>query len=165
MKHFLKITLLLFTVICQAQTKLVLTPKGFGTVELKTPNKPLDDLIDASKAWVPFFNRGSYDITEVTQNSMTIDALYENAYYYYNVGVKYNNDIRYSLKVAFLPDHTYTLTLSVKEIYTKNVLLKTTVSDFFTQDGKVKDDFRDAKSSIESTVNRIIKSYSGFIAH
>lgn len=163
MKNLLTTTLLFFITICSAQTKLELTPQGFQTQELKTPDRLLDQLIEASKNWAPTYNKKRYDVSEVTTNSLVIEARYENGYYSYNVGVKYNHDIVYRLKVVFNEDKTYSLSISVKEIYAENVLLKTTTADFFTEDGKLKDDFRDAKPSLENTINRIVKSYVGYI--
>ncbi|MCF6132876.1 hypothetical protein [Flavobacterium wongokense] len=163
MKHLLQISLLLFFTICSAQPKLELTPQGFQPLEMPTPNRPLDQLMEGSKNWAPYFNKKTYDIFDVTENSLSIEARVENGYYYYNVGVKYNCDIVYTLKIEFRPDKKYTLAIAVKEIYAKNVLTKTTVADFFTADGKLKDDFRDAKPSLENTINKIVKSYVNFI--
>lgn len=163
MKNFLKLLLFFGILTTQAQSKIELTPQGFPSVEINAPQRPLEELIDASKAWAPYFNKIGYDITEVTTNSMLIEAKYENAYHYYNVGVKYNCDIRYSLKIAFA-DGKCAMKFTVKEIYGENQLLKTTVADFFTADGKVKDDFRDAKPSLENTANRILKSFANFIS-
>jgi hypothetical protein len=164
MKHFLYITLFFCIATASAQPKLNLTPQGFEQIEMRTPNLPLDQLLELSKAWAAYYNKTGYDIFDVTTNSLTIEAKNENAYYYYNVGVKYNCDIKYSLKIVFREDKKYTLKLTVKELYGENVLLKTTISDFFTLDGTLKDDFRDAKPSLENTVNNIIKSYTNFIA-
>jgi hypothetical protein len=131
---------------------------------MPTPNRPLDQLLEASKNWAPYFNKKTYDISDVTENSLTIQSRVENGYYYYNVGVKYNCDIVYTMKIVFREDRKYSLTIAVKEIYAENVLTKTTVADFFTAEGKLKDDFRDAKPSLENTINKIVKSYVRFIA-
>ena len=164
MKHFLKITLFFWIVASSAQTKLEMTPKGFAPLEMDMPNQPIHKLIEQSKEWAQYYNEKGYDVFDVTQNSLTIEAPYENAYYYYNLAVKYNFDIKYNLKIVFGENQKYTLTFTVKEIYTDRIPIKTTVADFFTSEGKVKEDFKDAKPSLESTVNRIIKSYINFIA-
>lgn len=163
MKHLLSIALLFCIGLSSAQAKLELTPKGFMPVEMKTPNLPPDQLIDVSKAWAAYYNKNGYDVFDVTEKSLTIEAKVENAYYYYNVGVKYNCDIKYSLRIVFQENKTYKLSVTVKELYGENQLLKTTVADFFTPEGKLKDDFRDAKPSLEKTVNNIIKSFANFI--
>ena len=132
-------------------------------LELKTPDRPLDQLFQASKSWAPYYNKKGYDVFDVTENSLKIEARVANAFYSYNVGVKYNHDIVYTLKIEFEQNKKYTLSISVKEIYAENVLLKTTIADFFTDEGKLKDDFRDAKPSLENTINNIVKSYTNFI--
>ena len=164
MKYFLNIALFFFVTLSSAQTNLKLTPQGFATLELKTPNKPLDQLITASKSWASVYNKKGADVSEVTGNSLIIDAKIDNAYYTYNVGVKYNYDIEYTLKIAFQDNKTYTMRISIKDIYTENIVVKTTTADFFTAEGKVKDDFKDAKPALESTINKILKSYTNFIA-
>ena len=164
MKYFLSFALFFFVTVISAQTNIELTPQGFMTVESKSPNKPLDQLIRDSKSWAPFYNKKGYDISEVTENSLTIDAKVENAYHMYNVGVKYNYDITYKLKIAFdTSTNTYSLKISVKDIFTENIAVKTTTADFFTADGKVKDDYRDAKPLLEKTINKIVKSYINFM--
>jgi len=164
MKYHLKIFLLLFVGICSAQNNLELTPQGFASLEIQTPNKPLNQLIEASKFWAPYFNKKGYDLSELTENSLTIDAKILNAYHTYNVGVKYNYDIAYTLKIVFESNKTYRLKISIKEIYTESIAVKTTIGDFFSTDGKVKNDFKDAKPSLENSINKVLKSYSSFIA-
>jgi hypothetical protein len=163
MKHLLNIALLFWIAISSAQTKLELTPDGFQPLEMKTPNLPIDQLLQASKSWAPYYNKKGYDVSDVTANSLKIEARAENAFYSYNVGVKYDYDIVYTLKIVFEEDKQYKLSISVKEIYADKVLLKTTTTDFFNAEGKLKDDYRDAKPSLENTINRIVKSYANYI--
>jgi len=163
MKYFLKITLFFWIAVSSAQTKLELTPQGFAPLEIKTPNQPIDKLIERSKEWASYYN-GNADVFNVTKNSLTIETPHENAYYYWNLGVKYYFDIKYSLKIVFGENQKCTLTFIVKEISIDRVPIKTTVANFFTSEGKLKDDFKDAKPSLEKTVNKILKSYINFIA-
>ena len=163
MKHLLKITCLFWITFCSSQTNLELTPQGFASLEFKTPDRPVDELFRGSKSWAPYYNKKGYDIFDVTENSLKIEARIANAFYSYNVGVKYNYDIVYTMKVVFGTDKKYSLSISVKEIYAENVLLKTTVADFFTEDGRLKDDFRDSKPALEKTINKVVKSFTGYI--
>ncbi len=163
MKYFLTIALFFYISFCSAQVKLKITPQGLSTLELPTPNRPIDQLIELSKSWAASYNKKGADVSNVTENSLTVDARVENAFYSYNVGVKYNYDIKYKLEIEFKEDQTYSLGISVKEIYAENVLTKTTLADFFTAEGKLKDDFRDAKPSLENTLNKILNSYVNFI--
>lgn len=128
------------------------------------PKHPVNKLIEQSKEWAYSYNEKGVDVYDVTSNSLTIESRYENAYYYWNLAVRYDFDIKYSLKIVFGENQKYTLTFTVKEIYIDKVPLKTTAANFFTSEGKVKDDFKDAKPSLENTVNKIVKSYINFIA-
>lgn len=164
MKYILKITLFFWMTLSFAQTKLEMTPKGFAPLEIKMPNKPISKLVASSKEWASYYNKNGYDVFDVTENSLSIEALNVNAYYNYNRAVKYNYDIRYILKIVFREDKKYTLTFTVKEIYTDSVPLKSTIADFFTPQGNLKEDYKDVKPSLENTVNKIVKSYTNFIA-
>src|SRR6187551_3450917 len=108
MRHFLKITLFFWIVVSSAQTKLELTPKGFAPLEIETPNQPINKLIEQSKVWAPHYNINVADVFDFTANSLTIEARYENAYYNYNLAVKYNFDIKYRIKIVFGENQKYT---------------------------------------------------------
>ncbi|PVX46863.1 hypothetical protein C8C85_2753 [Flavobacterium sp. 103] len=164
MKYLFKIVLLFWIIVSSAQTKLELTPKGFAPLVIDIPNQPIHKLIEQSKEWASYYNAKGSDVFDVTENSLTIEARYENAYYYWNLAVQYNLDIKYSLKIVFGENQKYTLTFTVEEIYIDKVPLKTKVANFFTPEGKLKEDFKDAKPSLESTANRIVNSYINFIA-
>lgn len=147
-----------------SQPKLKMTPNGFAPVELPTPNFINEKLIEKSKSWAAYYNKNGFDVFNVTENSLTISALNENAYFYRNIGVTYSYNIRYNMTIVFKDNNTYSLTFEVKEIYAKEVLVQTTIADFFTPDGKLKEDYKEVKPSLEKTVNRIVKSYSSYIA-
>jgi hypothetical protein len=153
----------LCTVSLSAQQALEMTPQGFAPITLDSPSKPLEKLIEAATAWAPYYNKKGYDVYDVSANSITIDAWKDNAYFYRNLGERYDYNIKYSLKVVFNADKTYTLTFAVKDIYAKKVLVQTTVADFFTPDGKLKEDFLEVKPSLENTADKIVKSFAEFI--
>lgn len=160
---FLSALFFLVTVSCFAQPTLEMKPNGFASVTINSPNKPLEKLIESATAWAPYYNKKGYDIYDVSDHSITIDAWKENAYFYRNLGERYDYNITYSLKVVFNADQTYTLTFKVKDVYAKKNLVKTTVADFFTPEGKLKEDFLDVKPSLENTANKIVKSFGEFI--
>lgn len=159
------ILLFLFGITCIAQeSKFELTPQGFPNQQLTTPNKLLEKLIESSKSWAYYYNKQGHDVLNLTDNSLTIEAKKESAFHNYNVGARYNYDMVYALKIYFKEDNNYTLDLSIKELYSDNVLLKMTTADFFTPEGKVKEDYLEAKNSLEDTVAKIIKSYANYIS-
>lgn len=152
------------TISLSAQVKMEMTPAGFAPVEFKSPNRPTEKLIEAVKGWASTYNRKGYDVYDVTENSVSVDAIREFAYFYRNLGERYDYNIRYTLKINFREDKTYTVTFSVKESYAKQTLVQTTIADFFTPDGKLKDDYIDVKPSLEHTAGKIVKSLSDFLA-
>jgi hypothetical protein len=141
-----------------SQDVLVLTPSGFDPVEIQRPAKTNEKLIEASKAWAPNYNKQQFDLYNITENSLDIDAVKDNAFYYRNLGEVYNYGIKYSVQVNF-GNNTYTVKFVVKEIYAKRTQMQTTIADFFMPDGSLKEDFEEVKPSLERTANNILKSY------
>lgn len=162
MKTFLQILFVFSFISVASQVKLELTPEGFAPIEIPKPDKTHEKLIEASKAWAPFYNKEQNDVYDVTENSFTIDAMKDNAFFYRNLGEVFKHRIKYSLKVTFL-ENTIRITFIVKEIYTNKTLTKTTVGDFFAPDGRLKEDFEEVRPSLEETANKVIRSYSAFI--
>jgi hypothetical protein len=160
------LTLLLCFLACAAlaQPKLELTPTGFPAIEIARPDKTNEKLIEASKDWAPSYNRQQHDVYDVTANSLSIDAIRENAFFYRNLGEIYSYRIRYTLKVVF-GEKTCRLEFFVRDIYAKKTLTKMTVGDFFTPEGKLKEDYAEVKPSLEKTANNILQSYTDFISN
>lgn len=165
----MKNTLLLFLFFCSslaiAQTKLELTPNGFSSLKINSPAKPLEKLMDAAKTWADTYNsKNGADAYDVTSNSLKIDALKDNAFFFRNLGETYSFKIRYTLSVEF-GDRTYKLTFRVKEILDSDEkLLNTTIADYFTSEGKLKEDYEEVKLSLENTANAIVNSFATYIA-
>jgi len=165
MKFTLNIFLFFCTALAFAQPKLEMTLKGFAPIELPTPAKPNEKLIEASKSWAAFYNKQGYDVYDVTESSLKIDALKKNAYVFRNLGETFSYDITYTLSIVFNADKTYKLQFAVKQIYLKGTPVKTTIPDFFMPDGNLKEDFSDVKPTLEDTANKIAVSFSNFIVN
>ncbi len=163
MKKASIVYLLFFISSLAAQEKFELTPQGFAPVEIQRPEKVNEKLIEISRAWASSYNKKEFDIYDVTENSMTVDAVKENAFYYRNVGEAFYYRIVYTLNLTF-GQNTITVAFSVKEIFQKKTPVQGTIADYFTADGKMKEDFEEIKPSLEQTANNILLSYSNFIA-
>jgi hypothetical protein len=142
-----------------------MTPEGFLPISYETPRRTNEKLIEAVKSWAHTHNKKGYDIYDVTENALSIDTWKTNTYFFRHLGERYDYNIRYTLKVVFNSDKTYTLTFSLKEVYAKEILVKTKLADFYTSDGKLKEDFEEVKPTLENTVSKILKSVSSFIAN
>ena len=164
MKHLLQIALFLCVAITSAQIKLELTPQGFTPIEIELHKKSFDKITEVSKSWATYYNKRGADVYDVNQNSLSIGALNEYAYYYWNLGEKYNYNIKYIMTLKFKENNKYTLAFKVNEILSDHVLTKTTTADFFTAEGNVKQEYEESKTSLENTVNKIVNSYVDYIA-
>jgi len=162
MKKLLTIFCCFYCCFAFSQEKIELSPNGFPTVTIPRPNIPLENLIEASRSWALFYNKNGADAYEVTSNSLKIDALRKGAFSYYSLGERYSFDIRYTLAIEF-GDTSYTLKFTVKEIYTDDKLLKSTLADYFTPEGKLKEGFEEIKPSLENTVNKLLGSFATYL--
>jgi len=162
--HFIALLLLCATSVF-AQINLELQPQGFPSVTINRPAVPEDKLIETIRNWVATYNEKNqygYDISEVSSTGMTIDAHKQNAFYYRNRGELYQHRIRYTMRLDF--GETIKVQFSVKEIYAQKRLTTLDVADFFLPDGRLKDDYRDAKPSLEKTANSILNNFSEFMS-
>lgn len=165
----------LITIICflyagtaAAQPQAELLPGGFATFEIDIPATPNEKLVELSKNWAMEYNhrktldQQGYDITDVTETSLTITAYRRNAFYYTNRGEAFDHDIRYEMRLAF-NENRYTLQFVVIGIYLDNSRIEYLLLDYFTTKGELKEGYSEIKPSLEATVNSIIKSHYNFI--
>jgi hypothetical protein len=142
-----------------AQLQMDLTPAGFAPVEAAMPSAPMINLIETAKGWAANYNRKGADVYEITDTSLKIDAVKDNAFYYVNRGQKYLFGIKYTLAVVF-GDKTYKVSFIVKEIYGKDDKpMQSTLADYFTSEGKVKEDYVEMLPSLEYTAEQIVGNF------
>lgn len=157
---------LLLPVVTLAQPSLELEPSGFAPATVSIPTTPNDKLIELTKSWAQEYNKNNkrgYDITDVTDNSVTITSYKKNAFYYRNKGESFNHSIGYTMKLNF-GEGTYTVTFSVDDIYFDNdKLLEYKIPDYFTDVGKLKEGYTGLDTSLEKNVNEIVLSHYNFL--
>jgi hypothetical protein len=148
-----------------AQPRLELEPAGFAPIEISLPPTPNDKLIEVTKAWAKEYNKGAkgYDFTNVTANSITINAYKKNAFFYRNRGEAFDHSINYTMKITF-HENSYTLQFTVTDIFVgTDKLIEYKLPDYFTNEGKLKEGYDDLKPSLEKNVNDIVASHYNFI--
>jgi hypothetical protein len=141
---------------------LTLSATGFEPVSFPRPALTDDKIVEAVKGWADSYNKREHDVFNVTQHSLEVDAMKDNAFYYHNLGELYSYNIKYNLKISF-DDKRVWVAFGVKEIYTKRTLLKTAVADFFGPDGNLKEDFSEVKPSLEKTAGKIVRSLAKYL--
>ncbi len=155
---------LIFSGVAVAQPVLELTPSGFAAVLVERPPLPDERLMELSQSWPAFFYKGRepYDVYDVTATSLKIDGFRDNAFHYRNLGEVFQYRIKYTMEIGFTAS-AIEVKYTVKEIYADRNITKLTVADFFAPDGRLKDDYREAKPSLEMTMTKLLRSYIGFI--
>lgn len=163
MKVFLCSIAFMLCAVCNAQ--FVLTPNGFNTVVLERPNLSDDALIEAVRSWISNeyqHNEAGYDIYGERPNGLLWSSEMHNAFYYVNRGETQYHRIKYECSFRFDSGQMF-LDFRVIEIYTGRQATRLTPGSFFNGQGALKDDYRDAKPSLEASVNRLLRSFSGFM--
>lgn len=162
MKKLLTIYCVFYCCLMFSQESVELTSNGYPALTIVKPAIPLENLVEASRSWALSYNKNGADVYEVTSSSLKIDALRQNAFFYYSLGDRYSFDIKYTLAVEF-GDINYTLKFTVKEIYTDGKLLKSNLGNYFTPEGKLKQGFEEIKPSLDITVNRLLSSFVTYL--
>lgn len=164
MKLLLQLFLIFFTISNYAQIKVQVTQNGIEPNSFTEKIPPMTDerFIELSQIWASEFSGGNANNTEVTTNSLTIDAMRDNAFLYRNKGETFLHNIKYQLKVTKNGD-SYTTSFKILEIYARKVLLKSTITDYFLPNGNLKEGFEQVKPSLERSVNIILNSYDRYL--
>lgn len=125
MKFFFSILFIFASIITNAQARMELTPKGFDPNPIRgnLPFMTNEKFIDGTKLWIGEFSRGEADISEVTENSLTIDAFRDNAFYYSSLGDTFYQKVKYRIKLS-KEGNEYVLSFQITEIYAKKNTLE-----------------------------------------
>lgn len=164
MKLLLQLFLIFFTISNYAQIKVQVTQNGIepNSFTEKIPPMTDDRFIELSQIWASEFSGGNSNSTEVTANSLTIDAMRDNAFLYRNKGETFLHNIKYQLKIT-KSGNSYTSSIKILEIYARKVLLKSTITDYFLPNGNLKEGFEEVKPSLERSLNIILNSYDKYL--
>ena len=164
MKLILQLLLLFSAFANYAQINVRVTQNGVdpNPTQGKIPAMTDERFIELTQNWIQEFSRGEFEITELTPNSMTIDAFRDNAFIYRNKGETFHHKIKYRMKVQ-KTGNTYTAGFQIAEIYANKVLLKSLISDYFLSNGNPKEGFEEVKPSLENSINIILNSYDRYL--
>lgn len=157
MKQLLLIGLFLYAGVAWAQPPFELTPNGFAPVTFTVPARDMLDRADRITRWAAKENRKGHDVVRESDQSLRVEARRDNAFFYRDRGEEYAFRIDYVMTIGFTDD-TCTVTFSVSDIYGKGRPVQMQLSDYFLSDGRLKEDFRDVKPSLERTANALLRS-------
>lgn len=158
MKKFYLFIAFFTSILSFGQAKTELLPNGtFPPVEEAINSMTNEKFLDATKLWIAEFSRNEFDVTEVTENSLTIDAFRDNAFVYSNRGENFTHKVKYQLKIV-KTQNRYSAAFKVTEIHTKKTMLEYNMANYFTSEGKLKEGFEDVKPSMDRTANIILSS-------
>lgn len=164
MKRILYLLLFSCAFASYAQINVEVTAGGINPnpIQSTIPQMTDERFIELTQLWAPEFSRGESNITEITANSLTIDAFRDNAFLYRNKGETFFHKIKYQMKIS-KSGNSYSVSFKVLEIYANKVLLKSTIEDYFLPNGNLKEDFQEVKPTLEKSINIILNSYDRYL--
>lgn len=145
-----------------AQVRPELTPRGFDPVVIDRPAASSEKLLERAREWAANYHRRDYDIYDISEDGLKVDAIRNNAFYYRSRGETYFYNIRYTVDFS-CNDQTCTVGFVVKEIFVKQTVSKKRLADFFTPEGKLRSEFLEVKPSLEETARGVLNSFINFI--
>lgn len=138
---------------------------GFNPIDVNIPATKAEKLVSLTKTWALERERRNtdkdkgYDFTNMSDNTITLTGFKKNAFYYNNLGEQFEHRIQYTMKFTFYEDR-YNLVFTVTQIYTdNNVPVQSSLSDYFTGEGTLKEGYTNLDTSLETTVNNIVQSH------
>ena len=168
MKKLIFLTLLLLGtnfIISQDIPALKLTIDGAQPVELKIDNLTTNQIYDRSFMWLQETFVNSKDALEenIENEKIKIEGFAKKAWWYKSMGIKNYNHMEYTVQLYF-KDNQVKFNYSVGQFYMlEGPKTQYDYRMFFKKDGSIRNQYIDAVSSLELTMNTLLFSYYNYI--
>lgn len=168
MKKLIFFTLLLLGtnfIISQDIPALKLTIDGAQPVELKIDNLTTNQIYDRSFMWLQETFVNSKDALEenIENEKMKIEGFAKKAWWYKSMGIKNYNHMEYTVQLYF-KDNQVKFDYSIGQFYMlEGAKTQYDYRMFFKKDGSIRNQYIDAISSLELTMNTLLVSYYNYI--
>lgn len=168
MKKLIFLTLLLFVtnfIISQDITALKLTINEVQPVEFTIDSLTTNQIYDRSLMWLQeTFVNSKYVLKENIENEkIKIDGFAKKAWWYKSMGLKNFNHMEYTVQLYFKDNHVK-FDYSIGQFYMlEGPKTQYDYRMFFKKDGSIRNQYVDAVSSLELTMNTLLVSYYNYI--
>lgn len=168
MKKLIFLTLLLLGtnfIIAQDIPALKLTIDGAQSVELKIDNLTTNQIYDRSLMWLQETFVNSKDVIKenIENEKIKIEGFAKKAWWYKSMGIKNYNHMEYTVQLYF-KDKQVKFDYAVGQFYLlEGPKTQYDYRMFFKKDGTIRNQYIDAVSSLELTMNTLLVSYYNYI--
>ncbi len=149
----------------QDYSKFVLTKDGVEPIVVQFDSMSAPVLYAKAYKWVQKSYKNPEKVlkTNLQGEEIRVEAYKEGAFFYKQFGKPYYFDIEYSFTIQ-LKDKKIRLIYTPSQIWTSlSSRALFSYSSFFKKTGELKDVYRDAKPSMEQTMNDLVKSLCDYL--
>jgi len=148
----------------QKMTNFELTKEGVKPVNIKLGNLGAKIIYKKTMDWVQenYSNPSAVLKSNIENKTIRIEDLKRNAWFYMGFGFKNEFDMEYSFQVD-IQDNKVKLTFTPKQFWNGDEKAPFSYDLFFTNDGRVDWQWKDAKPSMDKTMNDIGLSLLSYI--
>lgn len=165
----MKVTFLLMlfasiTTLSQDIPKFELTKEGIKPIVVNIDSFTTSALYDKSLKWIQetYKNPELVLKTKIENEKIRIDGYKQEACYFKSLGIKTSFDVKYYFEVEF-KDNKIRLTYLPYEFWSSGRKMSYTYEVFFNNSGEVRAMYKEAKSTLETSMNELVTSLYTYI--
>ena len=166
MKHLLIAVFALTTLFGYSQDipKFELTKDGVSPIIVNIDSMSAEAIYKKTLNWVQESYKTPKEVlkTNIENEKIRVDGFKKNAWFYKSLGVTNSYDIEYSFEVEF-KENKIRLTFTPGQFWADNQKVLYDYKTFFKSSGEVKGAYKDAKPSLEQSMNDLTASLYNYI--
>ena len=166
MKHLLITVFVLTSFIGYSQDipKFELTMDGVSPIIINIDSINAEAIYKKTLNWVQESYKTPKEVlkTNIENEKIRVDGFKKNAWFYKSLGVTNSYDMEYSFEIEF-KDNKIRLTFTPGQFWANNQKVLYDYKTFFKNSGEVKGAYKDAKPSLEQSMNALVSSLYNYI--
>ena len=161
MKPLSSLGFLLMSLSCVSQemAKFELTKDGVAPIVVNIDSSKAEAIYKKTLNWVQESYKTPKEAlkTNIENEKIRVDGFKKNAWYYKSLGVTNSYDMEYSFEIEF-KDNKIRLTYSPGQFWADNQKVLYDYKTFFKSSGELKSAYKEAKPSLEQSMNELALS-------
>jgi hypothetical protein len=158
---FVSISIISFS---QDTARFELTKDGVLPIVVNLDSLNAKTIYSKTLNWIQVNYKNPKEVlkTNVENETIRIDAFKKNAWFYKSLGMKQEYDMEYSFLID-IKDNKIRLTFTVGQFWGDDKKTTYDYTTFFKSSGEIRGAYRDAKPSLEQSMNDLVSSLCNYI--
>ena len=158
------LTLLTSVSLAQVSPKFELTKDGVQPIIIQLDSLNANSIYKKALNWIQETYKNPSEVlkTNIENETIRIDGFKNNAWFYKSLGSKNEYDMEYSFRID-IKDYKIKLTFDVGQFWADGKKVLYNYTTFFKSNGEIKGSYKDAKPSLEITMNELSNSLVEYI--